>query len=176
LAGGAELPCFPCRAFPTKKSLETRPFFVQSLRLIYRSLSDWPTYWCERYVRIFIPSTGVFYETAIFCCGPMRHKKAAPAEMRGAASPQGEQWRQHPRGGYKTHKHQHHCKSYWHKSIKNVLFGQGYEILGLLMSDEAIFIGGGGANYATAQQLLLKYANRHGLIAGATGTGKTVTL
>lgn len=26
------------------------------------------------------------------------------------------------------------------------------------------------------QQLLLKYANRHGLIAGATGTGKTVTL
>ena len=44
------------------------------------------------------------------------------------------------------------------------------------MSDEAIFIGGGGANYATAQQLLLKYANRHGLIAGATGTGKTVTL
>jgi len=44
------------------------------------------------------------------------------------------------------------------------------------MSDEAIFIGGGWANYATAQQLLLKYANRHGLIAGATGTGKTVTL
>lgn len=44
------------------------------------------------------------------------------------------------------------------------------------MSDEAIFIGGGGANYATAQQLLLKYANRNGLIAGATGTGKTVTL
>ncbi len=32
-----------------------------------------------------------FYETAIFCCGPMGHKKAAPAEMRGAASPQGEQ-------------------------------------------------------------------------------------
>jgi DNA helicase HerA-like ATPase len=31
-------------------------------------------------------------------------------------------------------------------------------------------------DYATAQQLLLKYANRHGLIAGATGTGKTVTL
>jgi len=26
------------------------------------------------------------------------------------------------------------------------------------------------------QQLLLKYANRHGLIAGATGTGKTLTL
>ena len=34
---------------------------------------------------------GFFYETAIFCCGPMGHKKAAPAEMRGAASPQGEQ-------------------------------------------------------------------------------------
>ena len=26
------------------------------------------------------------------------------------------------------------------------------------------------------QHLLLKYGNRHGLIAGATGTGKTVTL
>ncbi|HEU0309867.1 MAG TPA: helicase HerA-like domain-containing protein [Sphingomicrobium sp.] len=39
----------------------------------------------------------------------------------------------------------------------------------------AIFIGAaaGGAN---PQQLELKRANRHGLIAGATGTGKTVTL
>ncbi|MGB8621702.1 MAG: helicase HerA-like domain-containing protein [Paracoccaceae bacterium] len=43
------------------------------------------------------------------------------------------------------------------------------------MSD-GIFIGGGGAGYATPQTLLLGYANRHGLIAGATGTGKTVTL
>lgn len=39
-----------------------------------------------------------------------------------------------------------------------------------------VFVGGGGADYGTAQHLLLKYANRHGLIAGATGTGKTVTL
>ncbi|MDQ7262440.1 DUF853 family protein [Paracoccus sp. PS-1] len=39
-----------------------------------------------------------------------------------------------------------------------------------------VFVGGGGADYAVPQQLLLKYANRHGLIAGATGTGKTVTL
>jgi len=41
---------------------------------------------------------------------------------------------------------------------------------------DRIFIGGGGAGYAEPQHLLLKYANRHGLIAGATGTGKTVTL
>lgn len=41
---------------------------------------------------------------------------------------------------------------------------------------EQIFIGGGGADYAQAQGLLLDKANRHGLIAGATGTGKTVTL
>lgn len=41
---------------------------------------------------------------------------------------------------------------------------------------EQIFVGGGGEGYAQAQGLLLKYANRHGLIAGATGTGKTVTL
>ena len=43
------------------------------------------------------------------------------------------------------------------------------------MSDH-IFIGGGGAEYAEPQKLLLSHANRHGLIAGATGTGKTVTL
>ena len=45
------------------------------------------------------------------------------------------------------------------------------------MTEQAsIFVGGGGESYAVPQQLLLKYANRHGLIAGATGTGKTVTL
>ena len=43
------------------------------------------------------------------------------------------------------------------------------------MADK-IFIGGGGADYGTQQGLALKYANRHGLVAGATGTGKTVTL
>ena len=43
------------------------------------------------------------------------------------------------------------------------------------MSDQ-IFVGGGGEGYGVAQNLLLKYGNRHGLIAGATGTGKTVTL
>jgi DNA helicase HerA-like ATPase len=39
-----------------------------------------------------------------------------------------------------------------------------------------IFVGGGGESYADAQDLLLGLANRHGLVAGATGTGKTVTL
>jgi DNA helicase HerA-like ATPase len=41
---------------------------------------------------------------------------------------------------------------------------------------DSILVGGGGAGYTTPQNLLLKYGNRHGLIAGATGTGKTVTL
>ncbi len=41
---------------------------------------------------------------------------------------------------------------------------------------DRIFVGGGGEAYGEAQNLLLKYANRHGMIAGATGTGKTVTL
>ncbi|MBV2360856.1 DUF853 domain-containing protein [Thalassococcus sp. CAU 1522] len=41
---------------------------------------------------------------------------------------------------------------------------------------EGIFVGGGGPEYGEKQWLSLKYANRHGLIAGATGTGKTVTL
>ena len=40
----------------------------------------------------------------------------------------------------------------------------------------SIFVGGGGEGYGVPQQLLLGYGNRHGLIAGATGTGKTVTL
>ena len=43
------------------------------------------------------------------------------------------------------------------------------------MADQ-IFVGGGGEGYDVGQNLLLKYGNRHGLIAGATGTGKTVTL
>ncbi|WP_170394124.1 helicase HerA-like domain-containing protein [Ruegeria arenilitoris] len=42
--------------------------------------------------------------------------------------------------------------------------------------DKNIFLGGAGEDYSQPQNLTLKYANRHGLIAGATGTGKTVTL
>lgn len=42
--------------------------------------------------------------------------------------------------------------------------------------DGKVFLGGGGADYGVKQGLSLKYANRHGLIAGATGTGKTITL
>jgi DNA helicase HerA-like ATPase len=39
---------------------------------------------------------------------------------------------------------------------------------------DRLFVGGGGSG--GPQSLVLKRANRHGLIAGATGTGKTVTL
>ncbi|MCT2538358.1 DUF853 domain-containing protein [Sedimentimonas flavescens] len=45
-----------------------------------------------------------------------------------------------------------------------------------VLTDKGVFVGGGGEGYATPQEMLLKYGNRHGLIAGATGTGKTVTL
>lgn len=45
---------------------------------------------------------------------------------------------------------------------------------------DSIFIGGadmdGGGEPNDAQALLLNRANRHGIVAGATGTGKTVTL
>ena len=44
------------------------------------------------------------------------------------------------------------------------------------MEHDSIFIGGGGEGYGDPQALLLKYGNRHGLIAGATGTGKTITM
>jgi DNA helicase HerA-like ATPase len=40
----------------------------------------------------------------------------------------------------------------------------------------SVFVGGGGEGYGLPQDLLLKFGNRHGLIAGATGTGKTITL
>ncbi len=46
-----------------------------------------------------------------------------------------------------------------------------------MLTESGIFVGGGGGDaYALPQELLLKFGNRHGLIAGATGTGKTVTL
>ena len=44
------------------------------------------------------------------------------------------------------------------------------------MGEGTVFVGGGGNDYGEARELLLRYANRHGLIAGATGTGKTVTV
>lgn len=44
------------------------------------------------------------------------------------------------------------------------------------MDNGSIFVGGAGKDYAEPELLLTGYANRHGLIAGATGTGKTVTL
>ncbi len=50
--------------------------------------------------------------------------------------------------------------------------GQGV----IRVENDRIFVGGGGEGYTAPQGLLLKYGNRHGLIAGATGTGKTVTL
>jgi DNA helicase HerA-like ATPase len=44
------------------------------------------------------------------------------------------------------------------------------------MEGDGILVGGGGEGYAEPNELLLRYANRHGLITGATGTGKTVTV
>lgn len=44
------------------------------------------------------------------------------------------------------------------------------------LTQAGVFAGGGGDGYSTPQELLLKYGNRHGLVAGATGTGKTITL
>ncbi|HOY76163.1 MAG TPA: DUF853 family protein [Hyphomonadaceae bacterium] len=41
---------------------------------------------------------------------------------------------------------------------------------------DSIYLGGGGPDHKSPQTLLLARANRHGLVAGATGTGKTVTL
>ncbi len=48
-----------------------------------------------------------------------------------------------------------------------------------MTADDRIFIGASrnpDDSYQKPEELLLKYANRHGLVTGATGTGKTVTL
>ncbi len=44
------------------------------------------------------------------------------------------------------------------------------------LRDDAIYIGRSVGAEPAAQYLPLKWGNRHGLVAGATGTGKTVTL
>ena len=48
-----------------------------------------------------------------------------------------------------------------------------------MADDTTIFIGASRKpddSYQQPEHLLLKYGNRHGLVTGATGTGKTVTL
>ena len=48
-----------------------------------------------------------------------------------------------------------------------------------MAGDESIFLGASRKrddSYQRAENLLLRYGNRHGLVTGATGTGKTVTL
>lgn len=44
------------------------------------------------------------------------------------------------------------------------------------LRDDAVYVGQSVGSEPTAQYFPLKWGNRHGLIAGATGTGKTVTL
>ena len=46
----------------------------------------------------------------------------------------------------------------------------------MALSETAINVGGGGEAQTDPQYLAFKLANRHGLIAGATGTGKTITM
>ncbi len=48
-----------------------------------------------------------------------------------------------------------------------------------MWNSDTIFLGASRKpddSYQKAEELLLKYGNRHGLVTGATGTGKTVTL
>ncbi len=48
-----------------------------------------------------------------------------------------------------------------------------------MTADDAIFLGASRKpddSYQQPEYLALKYGNRHGLVTGATGTGKTVTL
>ncbi|MET3790792.1 DNA helicase HerA-like ATPase [Aquamicrobium terrae] len=49
----------------------------------------------------------------------------------------------------------------------------------MMAGDDSIFLGASRKpddSYQGPQELLLRYGNRHGLVTGATGTGKTVTL
>jgi len=63
--------------------------------------------------------------------------------------------------------------------IRNTAYeGQGnrVEAMNQVSAAPSIMVGGGGEGHSVQQHLLLGYGNRHGLIAGATGTGKTITL
>jgi len=64
----------------------------------------------------------------------------------------------------------------WRKKLKRGNLAENIIKDRAMQTDDRIFVGGGGETYRDPQTLLLKYANRHGLVAGATGTGKTVTL
>lgn len=70
----------------------------------------------------------------------------------------------------------------WWKKVNFVLShrtlrsGTGERAVAEQSRSGGLFVGGGGADYGVAQSLRLDQANRHGLIAGATGTGKTVTV
>ncbi len=44
------------------------------------------------------------------------------------------------------------------------------------VGQDRIFLGGAGSDRTVPQYLLLRHANRHGVIAGATGAGKTISL
>jgi len=102
-----------------------------------------------------------------------RYKKTAPFHWRG----QSDRENVTARNTRQTHTGMTWLKMYFAvESIGLVGFYRGPTAArGQTMTD-SIFVGGGGPGYADPQQLLLKYGNRHGLIAGATGTGKTVTL
>ena len=45
-----------------------------------------------------------------------------------------------------------------------------------MLREAGVFVGGGGPGHDVPQELAFRFGNRHGLVAGATGTGKTVTL
>jgi DNA helicase HerA-like ATPase len=60
--------------------------------------------------------------------------------------------------------------------VRSFSWGAAQQVKERIEMDDKVFVGGGGPDYGEKQWLTLKYANRHGLVAGATGTGKTVTL
>ncbi|BCH11043.1 hypothetical protein MesoLj131c_53010 [Mesorhizobium sp. 131-3-5] len=71
------------------------------------------------------------------------------------------------------------CDSLTIPSGKGWLLTYQFAEIGYMADDTSIFIGASRKpddSYQRPEQLLLQYGNRHGLVTGATGTGKTVTL
>ncbi|BCH03219.1 hypothetical protein MesoLj131b_52180 [Mesorhizobium sp. 131-2-5] len=71
------------------------------------------------------------------------------------------------------------CDSLTIPSGKGWLLTYQFAETGHMADDTSIFIGASRKSddsYQRPEQLLLQYGNRHGLVTGATGTGKTVTL
>ena len=151
-------------------------FFVAALQLF--SLSDRPTYLWSVRIR-FICVNCLLWKISEISVGSNRVLQGLSqiTDFRKKAATKGS--RPSPQGGSNAPKTTGATSS-WHQHLNNVCcfyhYGRVRTEPKEMTEEYQVFVGGGGKDYGQAQELLAKFGNRHGLVAGATGTGKTVTL